>query len=225
MDPVFRTPPPPPVWPDPTILTGHLAPASLAAYAHAVEAYRTFCGTDAHALEATSLARWRTALAQHTTLSPHTINRQLAAVKRLIKEAAAQGYVAVATAAAFASVSGVKPQALKHRLNATARTRITPGDMRRLCEAPLAQTLRGRRDRALLTTLASSGCRVAEVVALTTAQIHARAGRFVLQVLGKNQVAPRQAPLSQEASIPMEEGTGDHTPSKRLRGPLAVSAP
>jgi hypothetical protein len=89
----------------------------------------------------------------HTTLSPHTINQQLAAVKRLITEAAAQGYLAVATAAAFASVSGVTPQALKHRLNATARTRITPGDMRRLCDAPCLHTLRGRRDRALLATL------------------------------------------------------------------------
>jgi integrase len=64
---------------------------------------------------------------------------------------------------------------------------------------PEPHTLRGLRDRALLATLASSGCRVSEVVALTTAQIHARAGRFLLQVLGKHQVTPRQAPLSQEA--------------------------
>lgn len=199
MDTPLLPRPAPVAWPDATILTGHLAPASLAAYAHALAAYRRFCGSDAQALDATSLARWRTHLAQHTTLSPHTINRQLAAVKRLVKEAAAQGYLAVATAAAFANVSGVKPQALKHRLHATARTRITPGDMRRLCEAPNPQTLRGRRDRALLATLASSGCRVSEVVALTPHQIMARTGRFVVQVLGKNQTAPREAPLSQEA--------------------------
>jgi len=194
-------PPAPAAWPDPTILTGHLAPASLTKY---VQAYLTFCGTPAQALEATSLARWRTYLAQHTTLSPHTINRQLAAVKRLVKEAEAQGYVAVGTAAAFASVSGVKPQALKHRLHATARTRIPPGQMRLLCNAPDPQTLRGRRDRALLATLASSGCRVSEVVALTASQIISRTGRFVVQVLGKNQTAPREAPLSQEAYMLIE---------------------
>lgn len=197
-------PPAPAAWPDPTILTGHLAPASLAKYQQAVQAYRTFCGTDALALEATSLARWRTDLAQHTTLSPHTINRQLAAVKRLLKEAAAQGYVAVATAAAFASVASVKPQALKHRLHATARTRITPGQMRLLCNTPDPQTLRGRRDQALLATLASSGCRVSEVVTLTASQITSRTGRFVVQVLGKNQTAPREAPLSQEAYMLIE---------------------
>jgi integrase len=71
--------------------------------------------------------------------------------------------------------------------------------MRRLCDAPDPLTLRGRRDRALLATLASSGCRVSEVVTLTAAQISSRTGRFVLQVLGKNQTAPREAPLSQEA--------------------------
>jgi integrase len=76
--------------------------------------------------------------------------------------------------------------------------------MRRLCAAPDPQTLRGRRDRALLATLASSGCRVSEVVTLTAGQVTARTGRFVLQVLGKNQTAPREAPLSQEAYMLLE---------------------
>src|SRR5207249_4406239 len=80
-----------------------------------------------------------------------------------------------------------------------ARTRLAPGPMRRLCDAPDSQTLRGRRDRALLAALASSGCRVSEVVTLRTDQLVTRAGRFVVQVLGKNQTAPREAPLSQEA--------------------------
>jgi len=197
-------PPAPGAWPAAAILTGHLAPASLVKYHQAQRAYLAFCATPAQALQATSLARWRTHLAQHTTLSPHTINRLLAAVKRLVKEAAAQGYVDIVTAAAFASVSGVKPQALKDRLKTTTRTRITPGQMRLLCEAPDPQTLRGRRDRALLATLASSGCRVSEVVTLTAAQISSRTGRFVLQVLGKNQTAPREAPLSQEAYMLIE---------------------
>ena len=37
------------------------------------------------------------------------------------------------------------------------------------------------------------------VVALTAAQLHARDGGYVLQVLGKGQAPPREAPLSQEA--------------------------
>ena len=201
---LLRPPPNSATWPDPAILTGHLAPSSLRKYQQAQRAYLAFCDIPTQALQAVTLARWRTHLAQHTTLSPHTINRLLAAVKRLVKEAAAQGYVDVVTAAAFASVAGVKPQALKDRLKATARTRITPGQMRLLCDAPDPQTLRGRRDRALLATLASSGGRVSEVVTLRTDQLVTRAGRFVVQVLGKNQTVPRDAPLSQEAYMLIE---------------------
>ena len=220
------------IWPAPTILTGHLAPSSLVKYHQALRAYVAFCATPAQALQATSLARWRTHLAQHTRLSPATINWHLAAVKRLVKEAAAQGYVDVVTAAAFTTVTGVKPQALKDRLKATARTRITPGQMRRLCDAPDPQTLRGRRDRALLATLASSGCRVSEVVTLTASQLTPRAGRFVLQVLGKNQTAPREAPLSQEAYMLIEAWLARRpVPSEDLftsfagRGPRATAQP
>ena len=94
---------------------------------------------------------------------------------------------------------GVPVKALKDRLKATARTRITPGQMRQLCETPDPRTLIGRRDRALLHTLATSGCRVSEVVTLTAAQLLSRDGNFFLEVLGKNQTEARTAPLSHEA--------------------------
>src|SRR5262245_9041985 len=51
---------------------------------------------------------------------------------------------------------------------------VTPGSpmqMRLLCESPDCSTLVGWRDRALLATLASSGCRVSEVVTLTLGQL------------------------------------------------------
>jgi len=187
------------VLPEAAILTGHLAPASLALYRRDIAAYLRFCGSAAATLESASLARWRTHLAQATALSPHTINRMLAAVKRLVHEGAAQGYLDATTAATFAVVPGVRPAALKDRLKATARIRLTPGQMRQLCEAPDPQTLRGRRDRALLATLASSGGRIAEVVSLTAAQIRVQAGYFFVDILGKHQTAARTAPLSHEA--------------------------
>ena len=185
--------------PDPCILAGQLAPASIAGYQRDIAAYRRFCVDPATALQATSLARWRTHLAQDTRLSPHTINRRLAAVKRLVQEAATQGYVAEALAGAFQQVPGVPVKALKDRTKATARTRLTPAQTRQLCEAPDLGTLLGWRDRALLHTLASSGCRLAEVVTLTTPQLLSRDGSVFLEVLGKNQTAPRLAPLSHEA--------------------------
>ena len=60
----FPLPPAPAAWPESAILTGHLAPSSLGKYQQAQRAYLAFCATPAQALQATSLARWRTHLAQ-----------------------------------------------------------------------------------------------------------------------------------------------------------------
>jgi len=190
--------------PDPAILAGQLAPASIRGYQHDLAAYLRFCDDPQTAQEAASLARWRTHLAQDTPLSPHTINRRLAAVKRLVREAAVQGYLDPATAEAFRQVAGVQVKALKERLKTTARTRITPGQMRQLCEAPNRLTVLGWRDRALLHTLATSGCRISEVVTLTTPQVLSREGSFFLEVLGKNQTERRLTPLSHEAYASIE---------------------
>ena len=102
-------------------------------------------------------------------------------------------------AEAFRRVAGVQAKALKERMKTLTRTRLTPGQMREICEAPDRLTLIGWRDRALLHTLASSGCRASEVVSLTTPQLASREGSFFLKVLGKNQTAARLAHLSSEA--------------------------
>ena len=72
------------------------------------------------------LHRWRTELAQNTGMSPNTINRMISAVKKLMREAANQGYIDHETALSFESVQGVKISALKERTKTTARTKITP---------------------------------------------------------------------------------------------------
>jgi site-specific recombinase XerD len=180
-----------------TLLTGQLAVNSLRAYRADLQAYLAFCGDPGTALEAASLARWRVHLAQETRLAASTINRRLAAVKRVVQEAAVQGYLAARTAEAFRQVRGIPSTALTDRIR--VRARLTPVQMRLLCEAPDLATLPGWRDRALLATLAGSGCRVSEVVTLTSQQIRVTPGHCFLEVRGKQQVAARLAPLSQEA--------------------------
>ena len=132
---------------DTAILTGKLAPQSLAGYRQDVAAYQRFCGDCGTALEASSLARWSTHLAQATPLSPHTINRKLAAVKRLVREAALHGYLDDATAEAFRRVPGVPLKAMKERLKVPRR--LTPTQVRLLCDAPARATLMGWRDREI----------------------------------------------------------------------------
>ncbi len=181
------------------ILAGQLAQSSLAMYRRDVAAYMRFAGSASAAQDATTLARWRAHLAQETTNSPNTINRMLSEVKRRMHEAAEQGYISHEVARAFGAVRGVKIKALKERVKQNARTRISPSDMRKLCNAPDTSTLRGMRDAAMLATLASSGVRVNELATLTTAQIVQRDNGYLLVVQGKNDAEPREAPLSKKA--------------------------
>lgn len=188
---------------DVSILAGQIAPSSLAMYKRDFAAYVDFAGP--RATLPTEFARFRAWLANETEYSPNTINRMLSAVKRVVKEAASQGYIDHETAAAFSQVQGVKPSALRERTRPNNRTRITPEQMRTMLDIADTTKLVGMRDTALLATLASSGLRVSELVSLTVGNIvttKAKGGRvaYKLQgVMGKGQVTGRDAALSVEA--------------------------
>lgn len=184
---------------DSQILAGQLAPSSMAMYQRDFQAYLRFAASTEAAIDPATLARWRTHLAQETTMSPNTINRMISAVKRLMREASIQGYIPAGTADGFDNIAGVKTAALKNRIKPAARTRIEPTAMRKMCDTPDDQALLGLRDTALLATLASSGLRVSEVVGLTVQQIVAKGSGYVVLVRGKNDVEMREAPLSREA--------------------------
>ncbi len=184
---------------DASILAGQLAPSSMAMYERDFRAYIAFAGGIEAALDPALLARWRTYLAQESDKSPNTINRMISAVKRLMHEAAVQGYISAENAAAFAQITGVKIVALKERIKPNARTKIEPEEMRQTCETPSMEELIGFRDSALLATLAGSGLRVRELADLKTTQIKRKKQGYVLQVRGKNDIEPREAPLSREA--------------------------
>lgn len=185
---------------DVRMLAGQLAPSSMAMYERDFRAYVSYAGSADAAVDVTTLQRWRTWLAQETTYSPNTINRMISCVKRMVKEAANQGYLPWEQAAAFATVEGVKTAALKDRVKANARTRIEPADMRRLCESPDTSEALGVRDAALLATLASGALRASELVAMQVKDIRRKGGYNVVMVLGKNDIEEREAPLSSEAA-------------------------
>ncbi len=201
---VPKSPPSPPLLTlpeefDASILAGQLAPSSIAMYQRDFLAYAAFAGSAEAVASPATLARWRTALAQETRMSPNTINRMLSAVKRIMREAANQGYLSAEVAQGFDQVVGVKASALKDRIKENARVRIAPETMRDLCETPERERLIGLRDAALLATLAGSGLRVSELAGLTVGQIHTKGDGTVLSVRGKNDVTYREAPLSREA--------------------------
>jgi len=123
----------------------------------------------------------------------------IAAVKRIIREMAERDMIDEPIALKFHRIRGVTTKSLKKRLKQHSRTKITPEDMRRLCEAPNTSTQIGARDAALLATLASSGVRASEAATLTWEQIEKRGKGYVIHVIGKTDTEPRDAHLSPEA--------------------------
>lgn len=98
----------------------------------------------------------------------------------------------------------VRTLATVHRLRPSTRRRISPEEMRRLCDAPPLTALKHWRDRALLHTLASSGLRAAELVLLRQEQVTCTGGSFFVEVMGKYQRYARLACLSHEARAAIE---------------------
>lgn len=90
-------------------------------YERDLKAYVAFAGSVDTSLDSATLARWRAYLSSNTDMSPNTINRMISAVKRLMKEAAIQGYIGHETALDFKHVEGVRVSALKERTKTTAR--------------------------------------------------------------------------------------------------------
>src|SRR5258705_7060565 len=71
------------------ILTGRLTASSIAMYKRDAQAYFDYAQKyNLPWLDAQSLVAWRDALALQSEMSPNTINRMIAAVKRIVREMA-----------------------------------------------------------------------------------------------------------------------------------------
>lgn len=190
---------------DPALLAGQVAASSLAVYRRDLAQYEAYAhDTGLDPFSPATLAEWRAALVADTAHSPKTINRMLSSVRSVVKRAAEAGRLSADVALHFGAVKGVKESAMRDRLKPDARTKITPADMRRLCEAPDTNTPAGMMHHALLLTMATSGLRIAEVVTLTMGQIHRRDGGYIVTVTGKGRSEEREAPLGKEAYAAIE---------------------
>lgn len=119
---------------------------------------------------------WRKSL-EKRKLSPATIRRKLSAISSLFD------YLCEANAIPYNPVKGVK------RPNANANEGKTPAisDKQALnfLAAPSPDTLKGKRDRAILATFLFHGLRCEELCLLRIKDIHERRGVVHLRIFGK----------------------------------------
>ena len=107
-------------------------------------------------------------------LSPSTINVRLAAVRKLIGEAKRNGILNGEQAAQMADIPNIPQQGTR------LGNWLTRDQAKELLTVPNRDTLKGKRDAAILALLVGCALRRAELAALTMEDIQQREGRWVI---------------------------------------------
>ena len=142
------------------VLNSLPAKTSQESYAHAIDEFIAwYCSEPRLAFNRPVVLRYRIYLEQKN-FAPSTINVRLAAVRRLAYEAADTGLLSPELAAGIRRVKGAK------RLGVRIGNWLTAEQGRTLLQSSGSDTLRGKRDRAILSVLLGCGLRRAELVAL-----------------------------------------------------------
>jgi integrase len=113
-------------------------------------------------------------------MSSSSINQRLSAIRKLAIEAADNGALDPQVASGIRAVKGARQEGRR------TGNWLTREQAQQWLGAPDTRTLKGRRDRALLTILIGCGLRRSEAAILTFDHIQQRDGRWVLiDLIGK----------------------------------------
>src|SRR5437870_7401012 len=137
-------------------------------YEHAIDEFvEWYCSEPRLAFNRIVVLRYRIHL-EERKYAPATINLRLAAVRRVAYEAADSGLLRPELAAGIRRVRGVR------RLGVRVGNWLTTEQGKRLLEACRADSLRGKRDHAMLAMLIGCGLRRAKLLGLTMESIQSR---------------------------------------------------
>jgi integrase len=163
-----------------TVLNTLGSPASKRAYGFAIDDFVTwYCSEPRLAFSKAVVLRYRLEL-EARRLAPATINLRLAAVRRLAYEAADTGLLSPELAAGIRRVKGAK------RIGVRLGNWLTAEQSRAVIQAPNAETLKGRRDKAILALMFGCGLRRGEVADLRIDHLQQREEHWVIaDLVGK----------------------------------------
>jgi len=156
------------------------SPESQRGYHHAIDEFiGWYCSEPRLSFNKSVVTRYRIHL-EARQLAPGTINVRLAAVRRLAYEAADFGLLSPELAAGIRRVKGAK------KLGVRLGNWLTAEEARTLWQLPNTETLKGKRDRAILATLLGCGLRRRELAELTFYHLQRREDRWVIiDLVGK----------------------------------------
>ena len=156
------------------------SPESKRGYRHALDEFiEWYCSEPRLSFNKTVVTRYRIHL-ENRHLAAGTVNGRLAAVRRLAYEAADAGLLSPELAAGIRRVKGVK------KLGVRLGNWLTAEEGRRLLQAPDAETLKGKRDRAILAVLLGCGLRRRELADLDFRLLQRREDHWaIIDLVGK----------------------------------------
>jgi site-specific recombinase XerD len=138
-------------------------------------------------------------LSEDSGAAPSSTNVELAALRRLFRKAAEAGLLDWGKAAAAAGVDNTRSSGVR------VGNWLTPEQAKDLLLAPDENTLKGKRDGALLGLLAGCALRRAELVSLLVDKIQMRDDRWVIPDLVGKRKKVRLVPVSA-----WNEALGEH---------------
>jgi site-specific recombinase XerD len=149
-----------------------------------------------------TVQRYRAHLEQRG-IAASTLNLHLTVIRKLAREAASNGVLAQDAASAIAGVKGARQKG--SRLG----TWLNLDQAQALLKAPAGDSLRAKRDRALLALLVGCGLRRSEVAGLAFDRIEQREGRWVIvDIEGKgNRI--RSVPMPAWAKAALDHWTAE----------------
>jgi site-specific recombinase XerD len=156
------------------------SPASRRVYEYAIDQFTAwYCSEPRLAFNRIVVVRYRMHM-ESRGLAANTINQQLAAVRRLAHEAADSGLLSPELAAGISRVKGVK------QLGFRCGNWLTPEQSSEVLNHADGDTLRAKRDYAMLAMLFSCGFRRSELVGLRLADLQMRQSHWaVVDLIGK----------------------------------------
>ena len=155
------------------VLDAVSSPETKRQYARSLADFTVWLNETREPLTRASVYAWRADL-EARGLAASTVNVRLAAVRKLAKEAAANGFLDAETAAGIDQVEGVKQR------GSSVGSWLSRAQAQNLIEAPTPNTLKGKRDRVALALLVGCGLRREEAATLTFEHIQQREGRWVI---------------------------------------------
>ena len=162
-------------------LDGLASPHTCRAYRAALDEFLTWSQEQQPSVMCKALVHRYKAMLIEKKLAPATINQRLAAVRRLAQEAADNTLLDASVASAIAKVRGIRLQGVR------IGKWLTAAGARELLAIPDSDSIKGKRDRAVLAILIGCGLRRSEVVAISVDQFRIVEDRWVIaDLVGKH---------------------------------------